>query len=93
MQIGGLSIWQRMHSNGTPITSINVLSWHWPSSRTWRWGITKSEWYKPPGVQGFSFMRIHRGCGLNFRMCFNSRLTGHWSLVTQPNQWLGESKS
>lgn len=85
MKIGPLTLWQRMHSNGTPITSIAVAGWHWPWSLTWRWSITKSEWYRPPGMQGFSFLRTHRGRGFNFMACFNSKLTGHWSLHTQPN--------
>ena len=85
MKIGPLNIWQRMHANGTPTSSVNVASLHWPWSLTWRWSITKSEWYCPPGNQGFSFMRTHRGAGFNFHACFNSRWTGRWSIQTQPN--------
>lgn len=85
MKLGPLTVWQRMHSNGTPIDSVNVMSWHWPWSLTWRWGICKSPYYPRPGKQGFGFIRTHRGRGFNFILCFNSSLTGHWSLQTQPN--------
>lgn len=85
MKIGPLTLWHRMHSNGTPITTVCVLALHWPWSLTWRFTVTKADWYKPPGVQGFSFMRTYRGSGFNFHACFNSRITGHWSIQTQPN--------
>lgn len=85
MSIGPLTLWQRMHSNGTPTTSVCVLAWHWPWSLTWRWTLTKSKWYRPPGGQGFFFLRTYRDQGFNFHAGFNSRWTGHWSIQTQPN--------
>lgn len=85
MKFGPLTICERMHSNGTPTSSFLIAALHWPWSLTWRWMIVKAPWYAPPGNQGFGFMRLHRGCGFNFLACFNTRLTGHWSLQTQPN--------
>ena len=85
MRIGPLTLWQRMHCNGTPIDSVNVASLHWPWSLTWRWGVTKSPYYPPPGTQGWSIQRVYRGQGFNFHVCFNRRWSGHWSLQMQPN--------
>ena len=85
MNLGALKLPQRQHSNGKPVSSFVLLAWHWNWSLTWRWILAWSEWYKPPGTQGFSFMRTHRGRGVNFMSCFNTRLLGHFSLQTQPN--------
>ena len=86
MKLGPLTIWQRMTPDlGPGRRSISVLSLHWPWSITWRLSVTKAPWYAPPGKQGFSIWRTHRGMGLNFHACFNTKLTGHWSIQTQPN--------
>jgi len=87
MKIGPFTLFQRMHSNGTPCNSYNIAALHWRDSITWRWNLTWSPWYRRPGNQGFSFMRTHRGRGWNFMLCFNAPLLGHWSLQTQPNMW------
>lgn len=87
MKIGALTLFQKMHSNGKELDDILVAAWHWPSSITWRWSITKQKTESKRNLPMLSFTRTHRGRGFNFQMCFYSRLTGIWQLSTQPNMW------
>jgi hypothetical protein len=86
MKIGALTLFQRMHSNGTPINSFSLASIHWKDSITWRWGIIWSPWDRV-GTQGLTFRRHYLSRGFNFYAGFNSRMTGHFSLTTQPNMF------
>lgn len=87
MQIGALTLFEKMHSNGTPIKSIVLAAWHWPSSITWRWSLAKSE-YNKYNTKLFTFMRTYRGGkGFNFTLVMNSRFTDCIVLQTQPNMW------
>jgi hypothetical protein len=80
-----LTIFQRQHCNGVPCSSYLLAAWHWKWSLTWRWILSWSKWYAPPGRQGFTFMRTHRGRGFNFTTGLNLPLIGHFSFQTQPN--------
>ena len=42
LEIGALTLFTRMHSNGEKIRATSIASWHWPSSITWRWGLNYS---------------------------------------------------
>lgn len=87
MEFKALTIWKRMHSNGSPTDSVLVAAWHWPSSITWRWSITKQKVDSKRKLPLVSFVRTYKGRGFNFRLCFYSRLTGIWQIQTQPNMW------
>lgn len=78
-----LTIFKRMHSNGTPINSFVVAAWHWKWSLTWRWSITYSR--RKAGETGFYFMRVYRGQGFNFHSGLNLPFFGSISMNTQPN--------
>ncbi len=83
MEIGALTLFKRMHSNGTPGKTILVAAWHWELSLTWRWHMS---WH--PGLagrMGLYFMRVHRGQGFNFHAGANLPLLGSLSIQTQPN--------
>jgi hypothetical protein len=82
----GLTFFKRMHSNGTPVDSFTVASWHNPKSLTWRWGITYSP--RKTGRTGVYFMRTHRGCGFNFIAGINLPILGSLSVQTQPSMWI-----
>jgi len=88
MKIGALYLFERRHSNGTPCKSINIAALHWKWSLTWRWVLVKGE-YQIYSTKGFSFTRTYKTWKekrtFNFHACFNSKITGHWSLQTQPN--------
>ncbi len=75
---GQLRVFQRQHSNGTPCNSFVLASWHWKWSLTWRWVFVWSQWYRPPGRQGFSSHRNHIGRGFNFMAVLNLPLIGHF---------------
>lgn len=84
MKLGPLTLFQRMHSNGTPIRSWVIASLHWNWSITWRWTFT---WR--PGLSGRGgpyVMRVYRGSpGLNFHAGINLPVVGSFSVQTQPN--------
>ncbi len=68
MNIGPLTLFNRMHSNGTPIKSITVAAWHWRWrwSITWRWAlwwypVQPRGWFPPHGY----FRRTYRGEGFD----------------------------
>ncbi|WP_326526927.1 hypothetical protein [Dokdonella sp.] len=83
MEIGALTLFERMHSNGTPGKTILVAAWHWKWSLTWRWHLS---WYPGlAGKMGLYFMRVHRGQGFNFHAGVNFPLLGSLSIQTQPN--------
>lgn len=85
MQIGGLTLFRRMHGNGKPSKSYLIGAFHWPSSITWRWSFVRSPYYPRPGRQGFSVIRTHGGeC---FKACFNAPFVGLFSFTTQPNMF------
>lgn len=51
MRVGPLTLFKRMHSNGTPINTWIIAAWHWPWSITWRWGLD----FDPFGHRLFAF--------------------------------------
>lgn len=81
----GLSFFKRMHSNGTPIDSYTIASFHHPQSITWRWGI----WYskRKNGRTGFYFRRVYKDRGFNFHSGLNLPILGSISIQTQPHMW------
>jgi len=85
MKIGPITLFKRDHSNGKPIKSFTIAALHWDWSLTWRWGFGWSPWYKPPGVQGFTFMRKRGYKSFNFTTGLNLPYIGHFRLETQPN--------
>ena len=84
MRLGPLTLFERMHSNGTPTKSILIASLHWPWSLTWRFHCS---WH--PGLSGSIgpyFMRTYRYApGLNFHAGLNLPVVGSFSIQTQPN--------
>ncbi len=82
----GLTLFKRMHSNGTPINSFTVVAWHNPKSLTWRWAVTYS--IRKAGRTGAYFIRVHRGQGFNFHAGINLPFVGSLSINTQPSMWI-----
>jgi hypothetical protein len=82
----GLTFFKRMHSNGTPINSFIVASWHNPNSITWRWSISYS--IRNAGQTGVYFIRVYRGRGFNFHAGINLPMFGSLSIQTQPSIWI-----
>ncbi len=84
MKLGPLTLFHRMHSNGTPIRSWVIAAVHWKWSITWRWTFQWS-----PGLSGRVgpyFMRGYRyQPGLNFHAGLNLPVVGSFSVQTQPN--------
>lgn len=85
MNIKGLTLFERMHANGTPINSFVIASWHNPKSITWRWSICYS--MRKAGQTGAYFMRVYKGQGFNFHAGINLPLVGSMSVQTQPSMW------
>ena len=84
MKIGPLTLFERMHANGTPIRSWLIAALHWEWSITWRWSFTWS--YGLSGRVGPYFMRVYRGSpGMNFHAGINLPMVGSFSVQTQPN--------
>lgn len=82
----GLTLFKRMHSNGKPINSWIVASWHNPRSITWRWSISYSR--KNPDKYGAHFFRVYRHVpGINFQAGINLPILGSISISTQPHMW------
>jgi hypothetical protein len=80
-----LTILGKMHSNGTPIKSINVISWHPKWSLTWSWGITWNPEYIKHGFPLY-YMRYegYRAQGWYFMCGFKLPLLGHIHFSNQP---------
>ena len=84
--MNGLTLFKRMHSNGTPIDSWVLLSWHHPKSLTWRFGLTYSG--VKSGRSGVYFFKTHKYAkGLNFHSVINLPLFGSLTLETQPHMF------
>lgn len=84
MKIKALTLFHRMHCNGTPSKSILLAAWHWKWSLTWRWHLSWSPWLA--GQTGFYFMRVYRHQpGINFHCGASLPLLGSFSIQTQPN--------
>lgn len=87
MKIGGLTLFKRMHSNGTPIDSVVLAGWHNPKSLTWRWSLT----WGPMGntdKRGWHYQRIYTYCpGWNFDWHLRLPLVGRLRLSTQPSMF------
>ena len=84
MNIGPLSLFKRMHSNGKPSASVLIAALHWKWSLTWRWHLSWSPHHA--GRTGPYFMRVYRHQpGFNFHAGLNLPVVGSLSLETQPN--------
>lgn len=84
MKIGNLTLFERMHANGTPSSTVLLAAWHWKWSVTWRWHLSWTAINS--GKKGFHFMRVYKGSkGINFHCGANLPWVGSFSLVTQPN--------
>jgi len=83
--IKGLTLFKRMHSNGAPINSFVLMSWHNPLSITWRVRLAYSR--VKNGKTGFYFFRTNRGCGFNFHSGLNLPYFGSLTLRTQPSMF------
>lgn len=84
MDVGPMTVFQRMHCNGERTDSFLLASWHWKWSLTWRFILT----WRPglSGKVGPYFMRVYRySPGFNFHAGINMPLLGSVSIQTQPN--------
>ena len=84
MNIGPLTLFERMHSNGKRAATVLIAAWHWKWSLTWRWHLS---WR--PGMSGSFgpyFIRTYRYVpGINFHAEINLPVFGSVSIQTQPN--------
>lgn len=89
MKIGGLTLFGNMHSNGTPIKSINLISWHHKWSLTWSWCIHWNPRYIKHGSP-FYYMRYngYREQGWYFMAGIKLPIIGHISFNNQPTMKL-----
>ena len=82
--MSSLSFFRRQHSNGKPVDSWILASYHHPDSITWRWHIGYS---RVAGKSGVYFQRVYRRQGFNFHAGINVPLLGSLSIQTQPHMW------
>jgi hypothetical protein len=80
-----LTVFGKMHCNGKPIKSINVISWHPNWSLTWSWGITWNPNYIRNG-NPFYYLRYggYRSQGWYFMCGLKLPILGHISFSNQP---------
>lgn len=89
MKVGPLTLFKRMHCNGTPTSGVVIAALHWRDSITWRWSLSLSWGGRAvPGWPAWTFRRTFRGekgfnCHATLRFPFNCGLM----LSTQPNMW------
>jgi hypothetical protein len=89
VKLGPLTLFERMHSNGTLIRSWVIAAVHWEWSITWRWSLTCSTAYHMrPFWPRASYTRTYRGYPGNV-WCFQSSVHVPWlgsvNLSAQPN--------
>jgi hypothetical protein len=88
MKFKGLCLFKQMHSNGTPIDSWVIASWHNPESLTWRWTFNYAKFSKHCAT-GLNYQRTYKyKNGLNGRVLLNLPIIGRWCFEAQPSMFL-----
>lgn len=90
MKIGPLTLFERRHSNGTPISSYTVAAFHWSWSLTWRWVIVwqSGRISRRTMIPYFKAHRTYRGhphSWLNFTAMLYLPVIGDFHIQSQPN--------
>ena len=81
-----------MHSNGTPIDSYVIISWHNPKSLTWRWSLSYEKYSKDCKF-GLHCSRTYRyKGGINGMVLINLPMIGRWAFNMQPSMSLNKIK-
>jgi hypothetical protein len=83
MNIGGLSLFERMHCNHKPSKSFLIAAWHPKWSLTWSWSFNWSPYY-PHGKKKIFFIRTNRQSGFYFHSGLNLPAIGFFHFNTQP---------
>ena len=87
MYIKGLTLFKQMHSNGTPIDSWVIASWHNPKSLTWRWTLNYTR-FSEHCTTGLNYSQTYRYKeGFNGRVLFNLPVIGRWCFEAQPSMF------